>query len=80
MDAPAAAAVVALWADLDRALGLLAPPAVEVDAAVQVLAEQRQAARAAKNWKESDRLRDEIARLGWVLQDSPQGPKLKRAG
>ncbi len=40
--------------------------------------EQRQAARVAKDWKESDRLRDEIAKRGWMVQDTPQGPKLKK--
>jgi len=33
------------------------------------LAEQRLAARAEKNWAESDRLRDEIAARGWAVQD-----------
>jgi hypothetical protein len=42
------------------------------------LAEQRQQARARKEWAESDRLRDRIAALGWSVQDTPQGPKLVR--
>ena len=37
------------------------------------LAEKRLAARAKKNWGESDRLRDEIAALGWTTQDSKEG-------
>jgi cysteinyl-tRNA synthetase len=32
--------------------------------------------RAAKNWAESDRLRDAIATLGWVVKDTKEGPKL----
>ncbi len=43
------------------------------------LAEQRQQARARKEWAESDRLRDRIAALGWIVQDTPQGPKLVRS-
>lgn len=43
---------------------------------VQALADQRQKARDEKNWDESDRLRDEIAELGWQVQDTPEGPKL----
>ena len=42
------------------------------------LLEQRQAARKAKNWAESDRIRNELATLGWVIQDTPQGAKLKK--
>ena len=73
-----AAAVRALWLDLDRVLGVLQPPGDAVDAEVAALAQQRQAARVAKNWAESDRLRDEIARRGWVVQDTAQGPKLRK--
>jgi len=45
---------------------------------VHVLVEQRQKARDEKNWVESDRLRDEISRLGWIIQDTPEGVKLVR--
>jgi cysteinyl-tRNA synthetase len=58
--------------------GVLQPTEAAVDPEVQALADQRQAARVAKQWKESDRLRDEIARRGWIVQDTPQGPKLKK--
>ncbi|MBN2116962.1 MAG: hypothetical protein JW730_10335 [Anaerolineales bacterium] len=43
---------------------------------VMALVRQRAAARANKNWAESDRLRDEIAALGWIVQDSKDGYKL----
>jgi cysteinyl-tRNA synthetase len=38
--------------------------------------EQRAAARANKNWAESDKLRDEIAAFGWTVQDSKDGSRL----
>jgi len=44
------------------------------------LAEQRLAARANKNWSESDHLRDAIAALGWTVQDSKEGYKLVKNG
>jgi hypothetical protein len=40
------------------------------------LAERRVSERAKKNWHESDKLRDEIASLGWTVQDSKDGYKL----
>ncbi len=40
---------------------------------VIALAEKRLAVRADKNWAESDRLRDQIAGLGWTIQDSKDG-------
>ena len=43
---------------------------------VVVLVQQRLLARASKNWSESDKLRDEIAALGWTVQDSKDGYKL----
>ncbi len=48
-------------------------------AEVQALAEARQQARLRKDWAESDRLRAEIAALGWAVQDTPNGPLLVRA-
>jgi len=40
---------------------------------VLTLAEERQQARIDKNWAASDRLRDEIAEMGWQVQDTPDG-------
>lgn len=59
---------------------LNAPPLEEDKPSETVvqLAEQRLAARAEKNWAESDRLRDEIAELGWMVQDGKDVYKLVR--
>jgi hypothetical protein len=43
------------------------------------LAEKRQRARVDKDWARSDRLRDEIAALGWTVQDTEEGQKLVKA-
>ena len=52
-----------------------APPLEDDDPPDEViqLTEKRLAARAKKDWGESDRLRDEIAALGWAVQDSKDG-------
>ena len=47
-------------------------------AAVLALAEQRQAARSARDWPAADRLRAEIIALGWTVKDTPNGPELSR--
>jgi len=47
---------------------------------VKILAEQRWAARLAKNFAESDRLRDAIVREGYVMRDRRDGYDLVRAG
>ena len=38
----------------------------------------RQAARKAKDFKRSDEIRDELKAKGWIIEDSPKGPKLKK--
>ena len=45
---------------------------------VRDLVEARAAARAAKNWAESDALRAQIDAAGWVVKDSKDGQKLTR--
>ncbi|MDD2921014.1 MAG: hypothetical protein PHQ36_01900 [Anaerolineales bacterium] len=45
---------------------------------VLTLLGQRKQVRANKDFAESDRLRDEIAALGWVVQDSKDGQKLAK--
>ncbi len=44
--------------------------------AVWALVELREKDRSDKNWSTSDDLRDQIAGLGWQVQDSPAGPQL----
>jgi cysteinyl-tRNA synthetase len=46
---------------------------VAVDQAVEVLIEQRRVAKAAKNWAEADRVRDQLKAMGIVLEDRKDG-------
>lgn len=52
------------------------PDAVEMAPVVTALLEERMTARAAKNWAESDRLRDAIALHGWIVKDTKEGQKI----
>ena len=45
---------------------------------VLALLDERQEARKAKNWAESDRLRDEIAAAGWIVKDSKDGQSVTK--
>lgn len=74
-----AAALVLLLKRWDSALGVLEKPAEAIPAAVQALLDRRQAARAAKDWTQSDALRDEIAALGWAVKDTPNGQVATKA-
>ena len=55
------------------------PPESQPTAEVLLLMEQRQAARARKDWVGSDALRSQIAALGWAVVDTPEGPRLSKA-
>jgi cysteinyl-tRNA synthetase len=50
--------------------------AADMPAEVVALAEERDRARAARDFARSDELRDEIARRGYVVRDTPQGFEL----
>ncbi|HSK68575.1 MAG TPA: cysteine--tRNA ligase [Candidatus Limnocylindria bacterium] len=59
--------------------GLLTREFNDVPDDVARLAEERAQARKARDFRKSDLLRDELAALGWVAEDTPQGQKLRRA-
>ncbi len=50
------------------------------DAEIDDLIQQRQAARAAKNWAEADRVRGLLTEAGILLEDGPQGTTWRRGG
>jgi len=79
MDSKSALAVSNLWKKLDTVLGFLEPPKEEVPAELVEMAEARAEAKKNKDWAEADRLRDAVAVAGWIIQDTPTGPKLKKA-
>jgi cysteinyl-tRNA synthetase len=82
---PEALALLHGWRDHDLlrdALGVFGLASLaeheEAPAEIVKLAEARQAARAAGDFGEADRLRDEIAELGWEVRDKPGGFELYR--
>ena len=46
---------------------------------VQALVDARAAARKSKEWKRSDELRDEIKALGYIVEDTAQGQKVRKS-
>lgn len=64
----------------DQVLGVMnfEPLSLEIPHELQTALEERQKARQEKNWKESDRLRDFILSRGYLIEDTPTGPKLKK--
>jgi cysteinyl-tRNA synthetase len=50
----------------------------ELPADVQAQLDARAVARKAKNWAESDRIRDALKAAGWEVKDTPQGQKVRK--
>lgn len=73
-----AASALAAWQQVDSVFGLGRRSEAEAPAEILALLEQRQAARKAKDFKRSDAVRDELKAKGWLIEDTPKGPRLKR--
>jgi cysteinyl-tRNA synthetase len=50
----------------------------ESDPRIDALVQQREEARAVKNFGEADRIREELAAEGIVIEDRPEGPRWRR--
>jgi cysteinyl-tRNA synthetase len=74
-----AAAALAAWEKADSVLGVGVKTDVEVPAEITALAEARVAAKKARDFKRADDIRNELKGRGWLVEDTPKGPKLKRA-
>ncbi|MEW2624219.1 cysteine--tRNA ligase [Streptomyces sp. NPDC048106] len=46
-----------------------------VDSLVRLVLDQRESARARKDWATADAIRDQLAQAGLAIEDSPQGPR-----
>jgi cysteinyl-tRNA synthetase len=74
-----AGAGLAAWQKIDTVLGVSRKSQdTEVPAEIARLLEQRQAARKAKDFKRADSLREELKSKGWIIEDTPKGPRLKK--
>jgi len=75
---PRAGTMAATLDDMKSSVtGTVAGP---TDSAIERLIDERRAARGARNFRESDRIRDELALAGIVLEDKPDGTTTWRRG
>ena len=72
--------VLTLLDRLDGVTGLFGEQkAEETPQEILDLVMERQAARRAKDFARADAIRDELAAQGWILEDTPDGPRVKKA-
>ncbi|MDD4080185.1 MAG: cysteine--tRNA ligase [Eubacteriales bacterium] len=75
-------AIKAAWDTLHEAtgiLGLITKKREELPEKVRALAEQRAQARKDRDWQKSDALRAQLTDLGYTIEDTPQGQKVRKA-
>ncbi len=59
-------------------LGLVVPEVEAVNSQAVDLLKKRGEARQRKDWAASDKIRDELKTLGYIVEDTPQGARLKK--
>lgn len=77
-DPERAAAAWAAWARVAGTLGLVTTAEPEAPADILALAAERQEARRARDFRRADEVREALKARGWLVEDTPKGPKLKR--
>jgi cysteinyl-tRNA synthetase len=75
---PQAASALAVWQKIDSVLGIGTVAETEAPTEIAALLAAREAARQAKDFKRADGIRDELKTKGWIIEDTPKGPKLKK--
>lgn len=73
-----AAVALTYFEKLDSILAILEQQEESVPVHVTALAEQRETARKKKDFKAADQLRDEIAKQGYIILDTPEGYVVKK--
>lgn len=63
---------------IDKIFGILDLKQEKIPQQIKRLIEDREKARKQKNYKKSDQIRQKIKKLGFWIEDTPKGPKIKK--
>lgn len=79
LGAEGAEKILDLLRKFDTVLGCLnVDAASDVPVDIQHMADARQQARKDRDFAKADELRDKLKDLGWVIEDTPKGPRVKK--
>lgn len=67
---------IALLEKFDTVLGVLPATEAEIPQEILDLANEREQARKAKNFKRADEIRDKLTSMGYTIEDTPEGPRV----
>jgi cysteinyl-tRNA synthetase len=79
LSSEAAKEVAKAWEKMNKVFGLVIPDEVKIPKKVMALAEDRKSARNCKDFKKSDELRDQIEKLGFIIDDLQDNNYLVRS-
>ena len=63
---------------INSILGVLSNETIRLDDEAMQLIKERDEAREKKDWKKSDKIRDELSKRGYVVEDTEKGTRIKR--
>ena len=63
---------------INSILGILSNETIKLDEEIKQLIRERDEAREKKNWNKSDKIRDELLKRGYVVEDTEKGTRIKR--
>lgn len=83
LEAEAGKIILDQFRDFDRILAVFDPDSVkeakpEIPQEIVSLAEERAAAKKAKDFAKADAIRDQLKSLGWMIKDTPAGPEVTK--
>ncbi len=75
-----AANVLIFLREIDAVLGIMPFEKAKVEIPLELVEalKKREEARQSKNWEEADKQRDLITSSGYIIEDTPSGPRLKK--
>jgi len=70
--------IIKFMEKIDKVFGIFKQEKIEIPCEIKKLADEREKARKAKDWKKADELRDMIKEKGFFINDTPEGYRITK--